>query len=624
MQTHQRVKSKERCCFVGYPGNFFKTSDVAYFRTRMSRTKAEKLTYTASGDVSLSRDGAYAVFSVKTDGTRLPAIMFEGQGMTRWESSVDAEVWMPVETDARMTDPAFYPDGEMEVIETIAPQKQEVLDNGDILVDFHELEVGSVTMRAEGNGTLVFHVGESLAEVMNEKESVRLEQYPIPAEEVDGAKDITTIERALRYMRITRTGDVKVSDIKFLAKVWPVKQLMTFESSDENLNALFTAGVKTLHTSMHNFYLDGIKRDYLPWAMDAALGTLGGDFVFGDRMVTRNGISVGLMPPHPTTDDWGIPEYPLHAIFGLQNDYLRNGDLETVKMYWDRITAQMDLYESAADEKGYLVSAGRRNGFTPGWATKNGPTKQGAATFAEIMLYYDYNVVANFARLLNENDRADRYRADAAKLKANIIADFWDDEHKAFISGYDGDGNKDMRISNHANYWAVIAGLFPEEHYDHLFTEVFPNMPYIYSDVSYDRGYEVLAYALGGHIKDYFPILDKVWGYWLREGNTRYPEGIKIEADPAEQLVFYGRPYGMSLCHAANGTPAVLTVLYGIFGFSEDRDNPGNYTLSPDLNGLDWFKGTFPVKEGLVTIEMSKDGATLIDVPKGANFRIPE
>ena len=164
MQTHQRVKSKERCCFVGYPGNFFKTSDVAYFRTRMSRTKAEKLTYTASGDVSLSRDGAYAVFSVKTDGTRLPAIMFEGQGMTRWESSVDAEVWMPVETDARMTDPAFYPDGEMEVIETIAPQKQEVLDNGDILVDFHELEVGSVTMRAEGNGTLVFHVGESLAE----------------------------------------------------------------------------------------------------------------------------------------------------------------------------------------------------------------------------------------------------------------------------------------------------------------------------------------------------------------------------------------------------------------------------------------------------------------------------
>ena len=34
----------------------------------------------------------------------------------------------------------------------------------------------------------------------------------------------------------------------------------------------------TLHTSMHRFYLDGVKRDFLPWSMDALVST-GGDYL---------------------------------------------------------------------------------------------------------------------------------------------------------------------------------------------------------------------------------------------------------------------------------------------------------------------------------------------------------
>mgnify|MGYP007065996521 CR=1 FL=1 len=71
----------------------------------------------------------------------------------------------------------------------------------------------------------------------------------------------------------------------------------------------------TLHTSMHRFYLDGVKRDFLPWSW-MRWSALAGDYLFGDQQVSKNGISIALMPLDPQKSDIGIPDYPLHALFG--------------------------------------------------------------------------------------------------------------------------------------------------------------------------------------------------------------------------------------------------------------------------------------------------------------------
>ena len=59
-----------------------------------------------------------------------------------------------------------------------------------------------------------------------------------------------------------------------------------------------------LHTSTHGFYLDGIKRDYLPWSMDAVLSTFAGDYLFGDEQVSRNSLSVAMLPLNPQKQIW--------------------------------------------------------------------------------------------------------------------------------------------------------------------------------------------------------------------------------------------------------------------------------------------------------------------------------
>lgn len=108
----------------------------------------------------------------------------------------------------------------------------------------------------------------------------------------EGEQQIILPERAVRYLKIFSDKECEISDVKFKAKIWPVDFLMSFECNDERMNNIWNASVASLHTSTHGFYLDGIKRDYLPWSMDAVLSTFAGDYLFGDEQVSRNSLSV--------------------------------------------------------------------------------------------------------------------------------------------------------------------------------------------------------------------------------------------------------------------------------------------------------------------------------------------
>lgn len=129
----------------------------------------------------------------------------------------------------------------------------------------------------------------------------------------EGEQQITFRKGPVRYLKIFSDKECEISDVKFKAKIWPVDFLMSFECNDERMNNIWNASVASLHTSTHGFYLDGIKRDYLPWSMDAVLSTFAGDYLFGDEQVSRNSLSVAMLPLNPQKTDLGIPDYPLHA-----------------------------------------------------------------------------------------------------------------------------------------------------------------------------------------------------------------------------------------------------------------------------------------------------------------------
>ena len=649
--------SKERCVNVGYPGKFFAKNNHAWFRKEVRLKKESSLCWEGPSDIVLyingvkqSVSGKQAIlpagrssllFEVTTDDS-LPCIILKGAGLENpdeWQVSMDKEHWTIPESAVVYNKPSVLPDASQDMTARIKPLQilpmrnaemqgkdgVSIGKNGYVLIDFFHLEMGALTFQAKGKGTITVRVGETPEEAL-ERDDKKLEQYPLaPITLSEEDSTITLPERALRYVSLECDKGAEITSLRFDASLWPVEHQMQFETDDDYVNNLFKMSSATLHTCMHRFYLDGVKRDFLPWSMDALVSTLAGDYLFGDQQVSKNGISIALMPLDPQKSDIGIPDYPLHALFGLKQNYLRFGDLATSLQYKDRIIQLLDFYASIVDENGFVHGnyGDRQFGYTPGWSTYNGPARKGAAAYAQIMLYYNYVTGAYFADLWKESALADRYRKLARNLKKKIFEHFWDDDRKVFINGTMNDNvTVDKRISHHAQYWGILADIFPEEHYDNLFENVLPNLPNYYEVVSYEKGYEFLAYAKAGRIKELWDHIYGVFGDWMDQGHTRFPENFMMNASRARQLVFYNRPYGLSLCHGANGVPVVVGALNGLIGFSQSSMKTNEYTIRPELLHLKWIHSRIPVKEGYITMKLNAEGESIIDIPEGCTVSI--
>ena len=649
--------SKERCVNVGYPGKFFAKNNHVWFRKEVRLKKESSLCWEGPSDIVLYINGvkqsvsgkqvilpvgrSSLLFEVTTDDS-LPCIILKGAGLENpdeWQVSMDKEHWTIPESAVMYNKPGVLPDAPQDMTARIKPSQIlpmrnaemqgkdgiSIGKNGYVLIDFFHLEIGTLTFQAKGKGTITVRVGETPEEAL-ERDDKKLEQYPLaPVTLSEEGGTITLPERALRYVSLECDKGAEITSLRFDASLWPVEHQMQFETDDDYVNNLFKMSSATLHTSMHRFYLDGVKRDFLPWSMDALVSTLAGDYLFGDQQVSKNGISIALMPLDPQKSDIGIPDYPLHALFGLKQNYLRFGDLATSLQYKDRIIQLLDFYASIVDENGFVHGnyGDRQFGYTPGWSTYNGPARKGVAAYAQIMLYYNYVTGAYFADLWKESELADRYRKLARNLKKKIFEHFWDNDRKVFINGTMNDNvTVDKRISHHAQYWGILADIFPKEHYDNLFENVLPNLPNYYEVVSYEKGYEFLAYAKAGRIKELWDHIYGVFGDWMDQGHTRFPENFMMNASRARQLVFYNRPYGLSLCHGANGVPVVVGALNGLIGFSQSSMKTNEYTIKPELLHLKWIHSRIPVKEGYIVLKLNAEGESTIDIPAGCTVRI--
>jgi len=641
--------SKERCVNVGYPGKFFAISHQAYFKKDIRLNKETTIKWAGPSSITLYVDGvkqatpdnqitlnvdkATLLFEVITQSS-LPCIILNDKQIgepTGWQASMDKVFWTMPESAAMYNKPGVLPDAPQDIAVLVKPREilplrntqlkdDKILigKNGYVLIDFFHLEIGKLAFKAKGKGTVTVRVGETPEEALERDEKL-FEQYPLAPFTLSETETFIDIpERAFRYVSLECDKGAEISEVVFNTAVWPVEYQMQFESSDEYVNKLFDMSSATLHTSMHRFYLDGIKRDFLPWSMDALVSTFGGDYLFGDQQVSKNGISIALMPLHPTINDMGIPDYPLHALVGLKQNYLRYGDLNTSLQYKDRILQLLDFYASIVDENGFVHGnyGSAEFGYTPGWSNYNGPERKGVASYAQIMLYYNYEIGAYFATLWKEKTLATKYKRLAQNLKAKIFEHFWDKERNIFINGTMNDATTvDDRISHHAQYWAILADIFPKEHYDNLFENILPNLTNYYESVSYEKGYEFLAYAKAGRVQEMWDHIYRVFGDWMDQGHTRFPENFMPNASRARQLVFYSRPYGLSLCHGANGVPGVVGVLNGFLGFSQSNSKPNEYIFQPEILHLEWINSRIPVKEGYIHLKLKANGESTIEIP---------
>jgi hypothetical protein len=640
-----------RCAYVGYPANFRQPVTETYFRKSGTATREISLRWAGpvarirtmfggrGGDVT-SREGALRAqesgIEVQIDFAQsLPCLLLEGEEFSTgplWQASLDGEHWVPAETGAG-GDPLRPPDAEREIVVTLpvvrtidpdgpARDSYTVEPGQDLLLDFQETELGSLRFEARGQGDLTIQVGESVPEV-RDPDPKSFEQYPLPPIRLsDRASSISVSQRALRFARVSASGRGELRNVRFDASLWPAEEIGRFECSDAALNLIWKTAVATLRSNMHDFYLDGIRRDGLLWH-DGPLCLDAYERVFFDADLSRQTLIAETLPEHPSVRDTGIIDSPMYDVIGFEREFLVRGDASFSRMFRDRIEDILRFYASLQDNRGFINAANvQPYGFFPDWSAtqQTGPDGHGTPAYGQMLLAATFAAAARLAGAWKDSAAQAKYQAQAARIRASIREAFWRAQEGIYINGFDRQGALDAKTTSFAQAFAVAFGMAKREEYPGLF-RFLDDESRRTAHYSLSQVVEMAAYAAAGRAAQAVKRLKSAWYPLIRQGYRRFFEDIEPAKDSPAQLAMYGRKYGASLCHAWAGAAPVIAISRGVLGVEPVEPGYAVCAIEPQPCGLDSARGAVPTLSGLIEIEWSGDSGE-VKLPPGVAARL--
>jgi alpha-L-rhamnosidase len=194
---------------------------------------------------------------------------------------------------------------------------------------------------------------------------------------------------------------------------------------------------------------------------------------------------------------------------------------------------------------------------------------------------------------------------------------FWKASAGAFVNGLDENGELDPNLSVFAQIWGIMLDLVEPRFWGRMVDEIFANPALRSGNVSFQAAFEYVAAAKADRIYFVLERLRTVWGSVLERGLTRFPEDINPAESHSESLVFYGRPFGRSLCHAWAGAAPIIALSKGVLGVEAVSPGWRECAFTPRLGDLEWARGAVPTPHGLVEVELQKGRPARLSLPKG-------
>lgn len=643
----------ERCVHVGYPANFRQPVATAWFRKRGTARRDTRVQCVVPVGRTRVHLGALGLDITQREGTlragaagitvqidfaqSLPCVLMEADDFSTgagWEASLDGEHWVPAEV-SDTGDLNRLPDAEREhivtlpVVQALPPAR---LANGsatltnadDVVFDFRETELGALRFTARGQGELTIQVGESATEV-RDADPAFFEQWPIkPVTLTAQPVDIVLPERALRYARFAVNGTAEISRIRFDARVTPAPALGRFDTSDKALNGVWNVAVSTLRSNMHDFYLDGIRRDGLVWH-DGTLSLEAFERVFFDADMSRQTLIAQTLPERPSVRDFGIIDSQMYDVIGFEREYLMRGDAAFSRMFRDRIEDILHLYASLQDGDGLLNARRvRPYGYFPDWSASRAtrPDPKGAPAYGQMLLAAAFSSGARLAGAWGDDKLRARWTAAAKRLRAAVRTAFLDRRTGLYANGVDSAGQRDARHTSFAQAFAIAFGVARPD-------ELAPLFAYLNDPAQRPRRWslsqvvELTAYARAGRVSDGLARLKSVWLPTIERGYLRFFEDIDPSLDETAQLAMYSRKYGNSLCHAWAGAAPVMLLSRGVLGIEPLAPGYSECLVAPAPSGIASGYGAVPTPRGLIEVAWDS-GAGEVVLPPETRARLPD
>ena len=438
----------------------------------------------------------------------------------------------------------------------LAP-REERLERGELFCDFGVELLGRVSIEcrcrghsASGEVLPRIFVGESKAEALNDdseqqEQSTHLILIQGPSTERSslGTPDefVQKYESehllAFRWARVVVPSHVSIS-ISCWASFHPVDYRGAFACSDETTTRIWMGSAYTLRLCMHDFILDGIKRDRLPWAGDLAVSLVANAYSFADGSIVARSLSVLGRAGIEKADINGIVDYSLwwvvcHDLYQLY--FGRN--LDFLAREWERIDETIELLMKRCKTNGFLIIDAEKDCVFIDWVDVE------KETALQILWWWALGCASSLAGRLEKFDRLQKLRSFRSHLEENLVASCWNEMAGLWMAA----PNAHQHFSRHANILAVVSGLHsgrPKRGVVEALTlnhlkEV--GTPYM-------KVFECLSLSRLNAGQAGFETMKDYWGGMIDKGATSIWEAFDpCESDGTEM---YGRSFGKSLCHA--------------------------------------------------------------------------
>jgi len=397
-----------------------------------------------------------------------------------------------------------------------------------------------------------------------------------------------------------------VESVRLRASTYPVRYRGSFESSDPLLNRIWERAAYTLRLSMREVFLDGLKRDRLPWVGDLYLAGLANAYVFFDAPIMRRSL-VTLYGAEPERIDCnGIIDYSFFWILALHDYVLHFGDLAFLQEMRPSLERLLLALEAKRDVEGMIPSE-RCHWLHIDWAAVD---KGGYSSCLEFLSIQALDAATRMFRWLDDAAAAAEWQEKTDNRRAAAGERFWSEGDGAFRDCTDS-----ARVGRHANFLAVLAGIPSETQRDRLIESVLRNPDIPPVGTPYMRSLEAMAMARCGMRDEMTEDLRAYWGGMIEAGATTFWERYDHTAAGEAHYSMYSRPFGASLCHAWSAGPVFL-LSRDLFGLEALAPGWSRFTLRPQPLGLDHAAATIPTPHGPIRIAQDAAGAT-VDIPAG-------
>ncbi len=461
---------------------------------------------------------------------------------------------------------------------------------GGVLYDYGKEVVAFLRIVGGKDKKISVSYGESVEEAIDVKHSEQTDEFYPQTEEF-----VAPITKAFRYVFVQGENDFEVS---LLEELSPTKNLSSFTCTDEKLQKIWDAAIRTLELTTREFFIDGPKRDRWSWSGDAILSEWFNYYTFFDSETVKRTIRAlgGRLPikMHINT----IMDYTMYWLISLHDYYLYTGDLIFIKEMLPLAKEYVSFCLRRRNEEGFLDNKAGDWVFID-WADMN---NEGETSFEQILFSIALKKISVLCKAVGED--GEEYTRLSDELYTRTKAVFYKD---GCFRHSRKNGVLGEKVTRYSHIFAVLYDLADEEMRENV-KRMLAGDKVQKIVTPYMRFYELLAMCKLGMWEEMNSELKSYWGGMIDEGATTFWEQYDSTKKGAEKYAMYDRPYGKSLCHAWGAAPAYL-IAACILGIKPQGTGYQTFLCTPQPDQICDCTLKVPTQAG--SIYISKRGGVL-------------